>query len=72
MPILISDSTVDHISDTDFEDTNELMNDKTDQRNERLLLQTDLYNANNYFGTLHNDNKGINYSFNVLIVQLFH
>ena len=64
-PLLTTDSTVDNVGTvgqtigTEFYDTN-LMNDNTDLTeaedhsdlsNERLLLQTDLYTANNYFGT---------------------
>jgi len=56
MPILTTDSSIEQIVETDFYDTNALMSDTRDDRNERLLLQTDLYNSNNYFGTI--DNKG--------------
>lgn len=64
-PLLTTDSSVENVgtvgqtSGTDFYDRN-LMNDNidltepedhSDLSNEKLLLQTDLYSANNYFGT---------------------
>ncbi len=53
MPILTSDSSVDQLVESDFYETNNSrMNDRRDDRNERLLLQTDY----NYFGSI---DKGI-------------
>jgi hypothetical protein len=57
MPILTTDSSVDQLIESDFYERNtSLMSDRKDDRNERLLLQTD-NNSHNYFGSI--DNKGI-------------
>ena len=59
-PLLTTDSSVESVDqtiETDFydptlmNDNTDLTEDNTDLNNEKLLLQTDLYHSNNYFGT---------------------
>jgi hypothetical protein len=61
MPILTTDSSVEQLIESDFNETNNsLMSHRRDDRNEKLLLQKDY----NYFGSV--DNKGIYLLFNLI------